>query len=337
MKRSWEISKYAVAMCIATLFWVGCKGRASETVGNTLAPIVAIERFDQALPAYAEMTDTAEMSLFREKYDPFFPIYCRYILGLDDAPSFQNGIKMFLSNEAISQLYADTEHAFSNDSAWTTDLQRAFTRYDELFPNQPLPHILTHISGLNQSIITIDSLISISLDCYLGKDYPLYEQRYYSYEQGLHERERIAPDVMEVWLRTLFPYQSERNALLDRMVYEGKILYGLTTIFPQSNEFELLGYSDVQSRWCRENESEAWKQLVSKKHLFNTETMLINKYIEPSPFVSALHREAPGRLGRWIGLQIVKAYLLQKKKSAAELFEATDNAGEILSESKYNG
>lgn len=245
---------------------------------------------------------------------------------------------MFLSNEAISQLYADTETKFSNDTVWITELQNAFLRYNELFAPQKRPRILTHISGLNQSIVTIDTtLLSVSLDCYLGENYPLYEQRYYNYERNLHESNRIPIDVIEVWLRTLYPYQSQRNALLDRMIYEGKILYCLSRIFPRTNEYALLGYSDKQAQWCKENEAEIWKQLIGKKHLFNTESMLINKYIEPAPFVSVLHQDAPGRLGRWIGLQIIKAYANEKKKEAIEIIETTDNGGEILSASKYNG
>lgn len=98
-----------------------------------------------------------------------------------------------------------------------------------------------------------------------------------------------------------------------------------------------MGYSDKQAQWCKENEAEIWKQLIGKKHLFNTESMLINKYIEPAPFVSVLHQDAPGRLGRWIGLQIIKAYANEKKKEAIEIIEMTDNGGEILSASKYNG
>ena len=49
------------------------------------------------------------------------------------------------------------------------------------------------------------------------------------------------------------------------------------------------------------------------------------------------YQDAPGRLGRWIGLQIIKAYANEKKKEAIEIIETTDNGGEILSASKYNG
>lgn len=332
-----KFSGYAGAICLLVAAFIACNGKASEKESLPLDTPVTIERFDRELPAYVQENDTAASARFRERYAPFFPIYCRQILGLGDAPDFREGLNLFLTHEAIAQLYTDTESRFAGNSVWTTDLQQAFARYHEQFPQGTLPRILTHVSGLNQSIVTIDSLLSISLDCYLGADYPLYVQRYYDYERGLHESNRIAFDAVEVWLRTVYPYQSKRNALLDRMVYEGKILYALTALFPDANVYRLLGYTDSQAQWCRDNEAEIWHQVVARKHLFNTESMLINKYVEPAPFVAVLHAESPGRLGRWIGYQIVSRYARDKKKSAAEMLGTTDDAGEILAESKYNG
>ena len=330
-------TSYAMTFCLLTAIFIACNGKASETQGLVADPCVTVERFDRELPAYVQEADTASAARFRTKYSPFFPIYCRQILGLADAPAFQQGLDMFLTHEAIARLYADTESHFATDTAWIADLQQAFGRYRQVLPQESLPRILSHVSGLNQSIVIVDSLLSISLDCYLGADYPLYEQRYYIYERGLHKSDRIACDAMEVWLRTRYPYVSKRNALLDRMVYEGKILYALASIFPENDEYRLLGYTDTQAEWCRTNEAEIWHQVIGRKHLFNTESMLINKYVEPAPFVSALHPDSPGRLGRWIGYQIVKHYTHEKKKSAAEILASPDNAGEILTESKYNG
>lgn len=338
MIRFHKLNSYAMTICLLCALVVACNGRASTAQTSAIdSCTVTIERFDRELPAYAQESDTAAAASFREKYNPFFPIYCRQILGLGDAPTFKEGLHMFLTHEAIAKLYADTESQFANDTTWATDLQQAFARYRQQFPQGTLPRLLTHVSGLNQSIITIDSLLSISLDCYLGADYPLYEQRYYIYERPLHESNRIAYDALEVWLRTCYPYQSKRDALLDRMVYEGKILYALTSIFPQADVYRLLGYTDEQAQWCQTNEAEIWRQVIARKHLFNTESMLIHKYIEPAPFVADLNQDSPGRLGRWIGYQIVERYARTKKISVAELLATPDNAGEILAESKYNG
>lgn len=338
MTRLPKPNSYAMAICLFCALAVACNGKASKAQSSAIdSSAVNIERFDRELPDYVQEGDTATAARFREKYDPFFPIYCRQILGLGDAPAFKEGLHLFLTHEAVAKLYADTEARFAGDTIWASDLQQAFARFHEQFPQSPLPRLLTHVSGLNQSVVTVDTLLSVSLDCYLGADYPLYEQRYYIYERALHESDRIAFDALEVWLRTLYPYQSKRNALLDRMVYEGKILYALASTLPRVDVYRLLGYTDEQRQWCQANEAEIWRQVIARKHLFSTESMLINKYIEPAPFVADLNPDSPGRLGRWIGYQIVERYAREKKMSAAELLATPDNAGELLADSKYNG
>ncbi len=334
MRLTYHIHRYLATALLLIGSFTSCNN--GESRAETIASPIVIERFDLALPTYVIESDSIAIADFQAQYAPFFPIYCQRILGLGDAPNYQEGLKLFTTNEAVAKLYADTQAKFSTDSIWQHQLQNTFARFAEQFPGQSVPRLLTHVSGLNQSVVTVDTLLSISLDCYLGKDYSLYAQRYYEYELPLHESNRMTMDATEVWLRTCYPYQSERNALLDRMVYEGKILLALSHLFPDNDVFQLLGYTAEQTQWCQANEGEAWKQIISRKHLFNTETMLIHKYIEPAPFVSALHNEAPGRLGRWVGYQIVSQYARLAKQSAQQLLATPDNAGEILAQSKYS-
>ena len=94
-----KTSKYAVVVSLLTLCFIACNGKASEISNHSSNPIVTIERFDKGLPSYVQETDSAKIFLFIDKYTPFFPVYCRHILGLGDAPSFQKGLKMFLSND----------------------------------------------------------------------------------------------------------------------------------------------------------------------------------------------------------------------------------------------
>ena len=105
------------------------------------------------------------------------------------------------------------------------------------------------MSGLNQSIITTDSIISISLDHYLGASYPGYQNIYNPYQLPTKERSRIPVEVMQVLLYTQYPQENENKTLLDEMVYEGFILYTLQQLFPQKDIGEILGYSDNNISW----------------------------------------------------------------------------------------
>ena len=87
-----KTSKYAVVVSLLTLCFIACNGKASEISNHSSNPIMTIERFDKELPSYVQETDSAKIFLFIDKYTPFFPVYCRHILGLGDAPSFQKGL-----------------------------------------------------------------------------------------------------------------------------------------------------------------------------------------------------------------------------------------------------
>lgn len=201
-------------------------------------------------------------------------------------------------------------------------------RYNELFAPQKRPRILTHISGLNQSIVTIDTtLLSVSLDCYLGENYPLYEQRYYNYERNLHESDRIPIDVIEVWLRTLYPYQSQRNALLDRMIYEGKILYCLSQIFPRTNEYVLLGIPTNKLNGAKRTKLKYGNNL-SVKSTCSIPNRCLSTSISSRPlsyrYFIKMHRDD---WACWIGLQIIKAYANERKKKRSKLSRRPTMAG----------
>ena len=88
-----KTSKYAVVVSLLTLCFIACNGKASEISNHSSNPIVTIERFDKELPSYVQETDSAKIFLFIDKYTPFFPVYCRHILGLGRCSIVPKGIK----------------------------------------------------------------------------------------------------------------------------------------------------------------------------------------------------------------------------------------------------
>jgi hypothetical protein len=56
------------------------------------------------------------------------------------------------------------------------ELIKAFKYYQYHFPYKELPVIYTMISGFNQSVVTAENIIGVSLDKYLGRDYNYYHQ-----------------------------------------------------------------------------------------------------------------------------------------------------------------
>ena len=217
------ISEFLI-ICIIGCIW-GCKNGKNGSISGTKS--IVLERFDQDLQKFisGNITDSAQ---FIKEYSDFFPIYCYGILNLtqnnsQDSLYSKTGLNNFFSNSAIKKLYKDTESEFKTTDDIESGLSDAFSRYSLLFPQAYLPRVLTHVSGLNQSIITTDSILSISLDHYLGASYAGYQNIYYPYQLLTKERSRIPVDVMQVLLYTQYPQENENKTLLDEMIYEAII------------------------------------------------------------------------------------------------------------------
>ncbi|MCD7849188.1 MAG: hypothetical protein LUH63_05295 [Parabacteroides sp.] len=52
-----------------------------------------------------------------------------------------------------------------------------------------------HVSGFNQNVLVGDSLLSISIDKYLGEEYPLYQEFFYDFQSRLMTPGHIAPQL----------------------------------------------------------------------------------------------------------------------------------------------
>jgi len=87
----------------------------------------------------------------------------------------------------------------------------------------------------------------------------------------------------------------------------------------------------------KKNEKDIWAYMIKNKLIYSKDENLNKRFISVAPFskfYSKLDRQSPGRVGVWLGWQIVKSYMDNNDVSLPELM-SNDNALEILSKSKY--
>ena len=196
-----------------------------------------------------------------------------------------------------------------------------------------IPAVYMHVSGFQQNILVDDNLLSISIDKYLGSDYPLYEDFFYDYQLQKMIPERIVPDYLKAWIISEYPFNGNNRVLLDRMIYEGKILYIINHALPKVLPELLLGYTSSEYRWCKQHEKTIWRTIIERNHLYTPDAATTASYFTDrlSDFISD---DAPGDLGSWIGWQIVTKYMDRAKVSVEDLMINTDYQ-EILRVSRY--
>ncbi len=149
----------------------------------------------------------------------------------------------------------------------------------------------------------------------------------------------MTPEAIPVVILSQLLYEhshamnSER--LLEQIIYHGKIMYILSELLQGYNEENIIGYDTKQIKWCQKYEKEIWTLIVEQKHLFSSDLMLINKYINPAPFTTPVSQESPGKLGVWVGWQIVKSYMKNNSKTDLKTLFFNADAASILEKSAY--
>lgn len=296
---------------------------------------VEIHRFDQALFRLIESKDSTLQPVLLNQYPGMLEVVGKGILNIQtpEAPDFFPTLLRFYSDPALANLYRDALAQYDTIADIRRGLGEGFAYLKTHFPTMQIPAVYMHVSGFNQNVLVGDSLLSLSIDKYLGEAYPLYQEFFYDYQQRKMQRSHVVPDYLAGWIMSEYPFTGKENVLLDRMIYEGKIHYLISGALPEVSPALLMGYTEDAYAWCRANEKEIWKAMVERKHLYTPDQITTSKYFEDTP-CAFLSNEAPGNLGGWIGWQIVRNYM-EKTGSTPEALMTNTDAQDILTRSKY--
>lgn len=298
------------------------------------------QRFELDLFEAAEdgLTES-EVSELRKLYPQLLPLYSQAIMRfgkLGTEESLQT-LEKFTSDKNILDLYGEVEKHFPRNGleAEIDQLEEAFLRLQYHFPEQSIPKVKSMISAFTYSTVADDSILVIGLDNYLGKDFRLYpEAGIPAYKFSHFSKEYIVPDAIKAWLLTEFPADGAQN-LIEQMIYHGKLIYLTSALLAETEEYLLLDYELKDLEWCQENSVDIWAHFLEMELLFATENQKLRKYLGDAPFIPGFPEGSPGRVGQWVGYEIVKRFMdKQPNLSLSDLMEIED-ANRILRESKY--
>jgi hypothetical protein len=125
------------------------------------------------------------------------------------------------------------------------------------------------------------------------------------------------------------------SRLIDQMIHNGKQLYILDCILPETPDSIKLGYTAKQTQWVKENEPQMWAHFLKENLLYSTELEKIGKLLNPSPNSPGMPPEAPGRTANYVGMQIIKQFMKRNPNINFEALVKMNDAQKILDLSKY--
>ncbi len=278
-----------------------------------------ISRFDKEF----SNANPEELPRLRKKYPYLFP-----------APDsvwvkkMQDTIQVELSSE-VEKTFAD----FDNVS---TELEMFFKHMKYYFPKFKEPHVITVTNDVDYQnrIILADSLLFISLDNYLGHEHKFYRS-IQKYLAARMDKKFITSDVANVYFNTMVSSVKDRS-FLAQMIYYGKALYIKDKLMPSASDAQKIGYTSSQIDWANANEEPIWRNFIENELLYSTDNRLALRFLDPAPFSKfglELDNESPGRIGRYVGWQIVRAFMDNNNVSINQLLNLSGE--EIFKKSNY--
>jgi gliding motility-associated lipoprotein GldB len=304
------------------LLFISCgeEKEIPEAIANQPVSL-KVMRFDQ------EFAQTSAESLpeLKSKYPYFFP------------PQYDDSVWLAKLRDTIQlELRQAVDSAFAEFSREEEELTLLFKHIAYYFPDYRIPDLITLTTDVDYEnrIILTDTLLLIGLDNYLGSDHRFYAgiDRYIA--KGL-DAQYMESDIVSALAKKVIPYPADRS-FLAQMIYYGKELYLKDLLLSWQTDGQKIGYDEDELQWAMANEEQIWRYFVERELLYSTDTKLAPRFLDPAPFSKfrlELDNESPGRLGRYIGWQIVKAFMERTDTPENELWSI--QAETIFKQSNY--
>lgn len=318
---------------------VGCGNeRLDVDTSDTTVPEISINRLEQDI-FKMDTNDVAKSTKqLQAKYGKFYSTFISVILnngGLRDS-SYAFRMKSFISDYYMKKAYDDSQKKYPNTDALKQQLTEAFKYFNYHFPNRSIPQPITMISGFNYSVVVADSTMAIGVETYLGSDNEFYKGLGVPrYKSMFMNEENMVPDAIRQWMLIEFPNNMNKRDFLSEIVYMGKIMYLTDALLPNTPDSLKIQYSTQQMNYCTQNEFNVWSYFAAQKILYTTDQAEIAKFTSDGPFTSALSKEAPSRIGHWMGWQLVRQYMNNNPETTIQELVNEKDAQLILSKSKY--
>lgn len=316
------MKKYFYLATIGLLLF-SCDNKSKVEKAVEEIPVeMKIVRFEQAF-FDAKPENLADV---KAEYPDFFPE------GTPDAVWIDK-----MQHPQWRELYQEVEKKYKNFGTQQSEIEDLFKHIKYYFPTIKTPTIYTVISEMdnNSKAIYANDKLVIALELYLGKDHKFYGE-FPAYLRQNFEQRQMLPDIVSSFAFGVLPNPKDKD-LLSMMISSGKELYLKDILLPEYSDAERIGYSEDQIKWSKENESYIWEYFVNDKLLYSTDSKLANRFINVAPFSKfylEIDNESPGRIGQWVGWQIVRSFMENNPKvTVQDLIKM--NEKDIFELSKY--
>ena len=219
---------YIIILNFILLASTACELKLKQYGEDSQTTLVEVQRYDRLQSRYLTTGDFSALQQMNIEYSMETRTLIEDVLRLGEVndPEINSKFLNFYQDTILQSLIADAELQYASMSDINKQFSSAFKKLKKLSPKMRMPVIYSQIGALDQSVIIGNNTIGISLDKYLGKDYPLYSRFYTEEQRQLMTREHIVPDCMSFYLLGMYPLKNyETRTQYERDLHMGKIMW----------------------------------------------------------------------------------------------------------------
>ena len=173
--------RYPYCILLVVLFTcVGCQFKLSSDDVNENSLLLEIDRYDRLEYRYLTTGDFSALQQMNTEYQIETRTLIEDVVKIGEItdPDINTKFLKFYQDTTLQSVIAAVESEFANTEDLDHQFSGAFRRLKQALPNITIPRVYAQISALDQSVVVGNGTIGISLDKYLGPNYPLYAKFY---------------------------------------------------------------------------------------------------------------------------------------------------------------
>lgn len=331
----------------ATIFLIACKDDKTEQGGRepsfalrTTVDLkdIPLVRLDSAIVGFTDLNKKEQNSFIEENRDLLWGY--EQIVDAGELPVDEITVLGWATSDVAQMAAPEVAKAFPDlddlshklgiivETAKQNNLKLPFRRYVTVTWANP------------KSIINFDSInvTYIALNHYLGARHPFYEG-FSENVRALKEPNMLPVDIAEAVTANSYPYTPATDNVLSRLLYDGVMAVVKESMVPDATLPQILGFMPKDMPRIEKLEGQTWERLLNNNMLYSSDDAVISNLFELRPYSTLIGGDAPGRVVRYIGYRIVKAYLREHPETTLLELLSPDFYGDgtrVLRDSKYN-
>lgn len=268
-----------------------------------------------------------------EKYPEFSSVMFGN-MGFENPEQMRKELLLIHQDPGMQELYREVKAHFKSINTIKKALENAFRGIKYHYPEFKIPKVYTFATGFGTDLIVEEEIIIIGLDYFLPEDHRFQPIDLPQYIAKRYNEKHLVPTIVTAISSRFNHTDLSDRTLLAEMIFYGKSYHFTKSILPCTPDEYIIGYESKEILGSYANEEMIWGHFIENELLFDTNPFEVRRYTGEAPFTDEISPDAPGRIGRWLGWNIVDDYRINNDLRLREVMQQ-DDAREIFNLSGY--